>query len=97
MTERAICVCVPTISFHLGTKERGGGDREKNAEGDGGDSGCLFIRNIFSEGNGAEEVPPTHSPLPLYCRDDGFIGSIKKKRICNRDGCLIAIEKLKAF
>lgn len=28
---------VPTISFHLGTKERGGGDRGKNAEGDGGD------------------------------------------------------------
>lgn len=31
-----------------------------------------------------------------YCRDDRFIVSIKK-RICNKDPCLIAIEKLKTL
>lgn len=44
---------MPTISFHLGTKERGGRVKKKTAGDDGGDTDCLFIWNIFFKGNRA--------------------------------------------
>lgn len=69
LTDWAIHVHAPTISFHLGTKERGGGERQKNAGDDGGDSSCLFIWNIFSEGNRAEEKKFFFSPFIVEMMD----------------------------
>lgn len=67
-------------------RRKGGGG---NAGDDGGDSSCLFIWNIFSEGNGAGKSFFLLLRWWIYCAN--------KKRICIEDPCLIAIEKPKTW
>lgn len=43
-----------------------------------------------------QQKKKTFFPSPFYCQDDRFIVPIKK-RICNEDPRLIAVEKLKPF
>lgn len=92
MTDWAIRLHVPTTSFHLGTKGEGRKSK-KIAEDRWRDSICLFIWDNFTE-RGREERKKTWLYFLLYRRDDRFTIAIKL-RICNKDPCLIAIEKLK--
>lgn len=75
--------------------ERRRGSSRKNAVGGGGGQLLFIYMEHLSEGN-SRRRKKVFFPSPFYCQDDRFIVSIKK-RICNEDPRLIAVEKLETF
>ena len=55
MTDWAIHVHVPTISFHLGTKERGGKVKKKKKNGDDGGRPIVYLYGTSFSGETEQE------------------------------------------
>lgn len=87
----AIRMHVPTISFHLGTKERGGGgERGRKMREMMGEIAVVYLYGTSSPRE-TEQGKKSFLLLRwwIYCPN--------KKRICIEDPCLIAIEKPKTW
>lgn len=80
MTDWAIRLHVPTISFHLGTKEGEEKRGEKLLRMMGEIPVVYLYGRSFLGGNRAKEGGKKVL-FPLYCQDDRFIVSIKSKNL----------------
>lgn len=73
---------MPTISFHLGTKERGGRVKKKLQRMMGEIPIVYLYGTSFSRETEQEKKKRFY--FLLYCQDERFIVSIKKKEFVTR-------------